>query len=99
MIKVVLFDIDNTLLDFDAYVRNSMKDGFRMFNLGPYEESMFLVFEKINTEMWRRIGESSLTYEELFKPHWNVMSKNTTYKSARCRIRKREKNTEYTGNY
>ena len=88
MIKVVLFDIDNTLLDFDAYVRNSMKDGFRMFNLGPYEESMFLVFEKINTEMWRRIGESSLTYEELLRDRWNKIFSVLDIHFDGCRFEK-----------
>ena len=28
MIKAVWLDVDNTLLDFDAYVREAMKNGF-----------------------------------------------------------------------
>ena len=28
MIKAVLLDIDNTLLDFDAYVEETLKKGF-----------------------------------------------------------------------
>ena len=51
MIKAVLFDVDNTLLDFDAYVKESMREGFEVFNLGIYDDSMFQVFQKINDEM------------------------------------------------
>ena len=30
-IKAVFIDIDNTLLDFDGYVRQTMKSGFEIF--------------------------------------------------------------------
>ena len=60
MIKAVLIDIDNTLLDFDAYVQKTMKDGFEIFDLGLYDDSMFHLFRQINTEMWRKIEQDTL---------------------------------------
>lgn len=71
MIKAIMIDIDNTLLDFDAYVKESMKNGFEKFGLGEYEDGMFSVFEKINSEMWRQIERGELTYDELLKTRWN----------------------------
>lgn len=71
MIKAVLIDIDNTLLDFDAYVKNSMKDGFQKFGIRPYEEYMYDVFEEINTKLWREIEDGTLTFNELIKVRWN----------------------------
>lgn len=71
MVKAVLIDIDNTLLDFDASVKEAMKDGFKEFGLGSYEDSMFQVFERINTEMWQEIEQGCLTYEELLQSRWN----------------------------
>lgn len=71
MIKAVLIDIDNTLLDFDAYVQDAMRDGFKKFGLGAYDDSMFLVFKQINNEMWNRIEHGTLTYENLMKERWN----------------------------
>ena len=71
MIKAVLIDIDNTLLDFDAYVQQAMRDGFEKFGLGRYEDSMYQVFWQINTEMWRGIEQGNLTYEELMASRWN----------------------------
>lgn len=71
MIKAILFDIDNTLLDFDACVREAMKSGFRKFGLRSYEDHMFETFEKINCEMWREIEKGNLTFEELLQTRWN----------------------------
>lgn len=71
MIKAVLIDIDNTLLDFDAYVKESMKEGFKKFDLGTYEDYMYQVFERINTRMWQEIERGELTYDELLKSRWN----------------------------
>ena len=34
MIKAVLLDIDNTILDFDAYVKEALEKGFSAFSLG-----------------------------------------------------------------
>ena len=51
MLKVILFDVDNTILSFDEYVKESMKNGFRKFENGTYKEEMFSVFKRINTEL------------------------------------------------
>ena len=48
MIRAVFFDIDNTLLDFDAYVKESMRTGFEKFGLPPFKEEMFAVFLREN---------------------------------------------------
>ena len=55
MIRAVLLDIDDTLLDFDAYVKNSMKDGFDKFSLAVYDDSMFRIFKQVNSEMWKKL--------------------------------------------
>lgn len=71
MIKAVLIDIDNTLLDFDAYVQQAMRDGFKAFGLVEYEDSMYQMFLQINTEMWQKIEQGVITYDELLKTRWN----------------------------
>ena len=42
--KAVFLDIDNTLLSFDGYVKQTMKEGFEHFGLKPYEPYMFDIF-------------------------------------------------------
>ena len=73
MLKVVLFDIDNTLLSFDEYVKESMRSGFEKFEIGTYEEGMFSVFNEINTGLWRLIEKGELDFEELQKKRWNMI--------------------------
>ena len=75
MIRVLFIDIDNTLLDFDGYVRETMKKGFREFDLKPYTEEMFPVFRRINTELWQEIEEGNLTLAELTKIRWSRILK------------------------
>ena len=69
--KLVLIDIDNTLLDFDAYIRRTMEEGFAYFGLRPYEPWMYDVFHRENNKLWRRIEEGTLTFPELEKIRWN----------------------------
>lgn len=71
MIRAVLLDIDNTILDFDAYVKESMRSGFEKFGLGTYDDDMFPVFKKINTGLWEDIERGALSYEGLLQCRWN----------------------------
>lgn len=71
MIKTIFFDIDNTLLSFDGYVKQTMKEGFREFGICEYDENMFDTFTKVNNSLWHRIEEGTLTFDELIKIRWN----------------------------
>ena len=73
MIKAVLFDVDDTLLSFSGYVKETMREGFSRFGLTPYSDAMFPVFERINTALWRQIELGSLTFEELTERRWNLI--------------------------
>ena len=67
MIKVVLIDIDNTLLSFTGYVKEAMREGFSLFGLKPYTEAMFPVFKSINDSLWGQLEQGTLTFEEYFR--------------------------------
>ena len=73
MIRVIFLDVDNTLLSFTGYVKQTMKEGFAHYGLKPYEESMYAVFEKINNGLWQKIEKRELTLEELMKIRWNTI--------------------------
>lgn len=73
MIKAIFFDIDNTLLDFDAYVKESLRAGLSEFGITEYSDEVYETFERINTELWHRIELGTLTYEELMKIRWNTV--------------------------
>ncbi len=73
MLKVILFDVDNTLLSFDEYVKESMKNGFEKFKIGTYEDGMFSVFNQINTGLWQQLEKGELDFEELQEKRWNMI--------------------------
>ena len=50
MIKAVFLDIDDTLLDFEAFARATMEEGFRRFNLPTYQPYMYDVFDRVEAD-------------------------------------------------
>lgn len=75
MTKVILLDIDDTLLSFQQYVKESMKSGFEVFGIGPYREEMYDTFQEINTRLWQELEQGVLSFEELKKIRWNLIFK------------------------
>lgn len=73
MLKVIFFDIDNTLLSFDEYVKESMKNGFAKYQLCAYEDEMFAVFNRINNTLWQDIEKGEMNFEELQQKRWNLI--------------------------
>ncbi len=73
MLKVILFDIDNTLLSFDEHVKESMKNGFKKFDIRIYEDEMFYIFNQINNSLWQAIEKGEIDFEELQKKRWNMI--------------------------
>ena len=66
MIKAVFLDIDNTILDFDAYVKEALESGFSAFGLGTYTPDVYEAFVRINNGLWRALEKGDLTMEALF---------------------------------
>ena len=58
--RVLLFDIDNTLLDFTAGAMQSMEVIFLEAGLA-YTPEMFGVFQTENDKLWARIEHGELT--------------------------------------
>ncbi len=73
MMKAILIDIDGTLLDFDAYVKESMREGFAKFGIADYKEEMYDTFLRINKGLWAQIEQGKLTLDGLRKVRWNMI--------------------------
>ncbi len=71
MIKAVFLDIDNTLLDFDAYVVQAMREGFRDFGFPEYRPEMYETFHRVNSGLWRALEKGEMTFDELQHCRWN----------------------------
>lgn len=74
-VKVAFIDIDNTLLDFDAYVITALKSGFEKFNLGEYKDNVYEVFTKINTKLWKQLEDKEITFPELKRIRFALVMK------------------------
>ena len=74
-IKVIFIDIDNTLLDFDEYVKETMKNGFKHFSLKEYQPYMYDIFTQENNKLWLQIEKGEITFQELEKIRWNNIFK------------------------
>ena len=74
MIKSVLIDIDNTLLDFFKSARKTTKILFEQKGL-PYSEHCADTFLEINEGLWKRIEKKEITKEEMHGIRWKLILK------------------------
>ena len=72
MIKAVLVDIDNTLLDFHKCSDESMCLAAEDFGIS-FPENYFEIFTEINNGLWTKIEKGELTRQGLFKIRWNLV--------------------------
>ena len=70
MLKAVLMDIDDTLLDFGKCAEQAMRVGFAEWGL-PFGDSTYQTFTRINDGLWRMIERGELTTQQLFAFRWN----------------------------
>lgn len=61
--RMLLFDVDNTLLDFDANERESFRS--LMKEMGEsWTEEIYGIYRDLNTRLWRCIEREEITVEE-----------------------------------
>lgn len=70
MIKAVLIDIDNTLLDFNECARYAIRSSFDEKGI-KYPSNVFDVFFEINTLLWNDIENGIITKTQLYAVRWN----------------------------
>lgn len=70
MLKAILMDIDDTLLDFGKCAEQAMRVGFAEWGL-PFGDSTYRTFTHINDGLWRMIERGELTTQQLFAFRWN----------------------------
>lgn len=78
MIKAVLTDIDNTLLDFDKCAEKAIADSCAEFKI-EYGRYIFDAFSVINDRLWKRLERKELTKAELHRIRWETIF-------ARCNV-------------
>ena len=67
MIKVVLWDIDGTLLSFKLAERAAIGTCFQIFGLGELTDEMLADYSAINARYWKRLELGELTKPEVLR--------------------------------
>lgn len=65
MIKVILWDVDGTLLDFLAAEKVAMKTCFKVLGLGECTDEMIARYSLINKKYWERLERGEMTKPEI----------------------------------
>lgn len=65
MIKVILWDIDGTLLDFEKAEYQAIKKCFEIFHLGECTDEMIGRYSNINKKYWERLERKEITKPEV----------------------------------
>lgn len=66
-IKVVLWDIDGTLLNFEEAEKYAIRAGFAKFSLGECTDSMLADYSKINRGYWQRLERGEITKSQVLE--------------------------------
>ena len=72
MIKAVLLDVDNTLLDFNLSAKAAIKAAFSELGLEFYDGIME-TFLRVNDALWRTIETKEITRSELHRVRWQII--------------------------
>ncbi len=67
MIKAILWDVDGTILDFEAAEKAAIKKGFKVHHLGEVTDEMIRDYSKINISFWERLEKKELTKKEVLR--------------------------------
>lgn len=65
MIRTILWDVDNTLLDFNAAERAALKTLFAEFGIGECTDAMVARYSAINVSFWQRLERGELTKDRV----------------------------------
>ncbi len=67
MIKTILWDVDGTLLDFNAAERAAVRTLFSEFGLGECTDTMLARYHEINTVFWQRLERNEVTKKQVLE--------------------------------
>ena len=72
MIRALLWDVDETLLDFGAAQSAALKTLFSEFGLGPCTDAMVARYDAINHIFWQRLERGEITKPEVLIGRFNL---------------------------
>jgi len=74
MIKYVLIDVDDTIIDFHKSSEDSLRKMFALKGY-PFKEDTMEIFHKVNLPLWKQVTEGKMTVNELRLIRFNEVFK------------------------
>jgi len=65
--NILFWDLDETILNFEAAERAALQKGFREFHLGPCTDEMMRRYHVINIKYWERLERGEITKPEVLR--------------------------------
>lgn len=75
-IKVILWDIDGTVLNFAASEKAGVKKCFEQFQLGECTDEMIAEYAEINQKYWQKLERGELTKQEVLEGRFEEFFSN-----------------------
>jgi len=72
--KTILFDIDDTLIDFDIDQKTAFKEAVKKIGY-VCNDKMYEDYNKINLSMWEELNLGKMTLNEVFVNRFSVFFK------------------------
>lgn len=69
---ILLFDLDNTILDFNSGERAALSGAFRHFGIEPTEE-VLSAYHKINIKYWEKLETGELSRREVLEGRFDEL--------------------------
>ncbi|MCR5207305.1 MAG: YjjG family noncanonical pyrimidine nucleotidase [Eubacterium sp.] len=76
MFKILLWDLDNTLLDFREAEAYSIKKRFEEYGLGVLDDEAVARYSKINDYYWQRLETGEMSKEHILEARFETFFKN-----------------------
>lgn len=74
MIKYVLIDVDDTIIDFYKSSEDSLRKMFALKGY-PFKEDTMEIFHRVNSPLWKQVTEGKMTVEHLRQIRFNEVFK------------------------
>ena len=68
----LLFDVDDTLLDFSAAEQSALHETLQQFNLPDNEETIG-IYQKINSSLWASLEKGEIKKDKLVIKRFSVL--------------------------
>lgn len=96
--KKILFDLDDTILDFRTAERNAIRQTFEEFSL-PADEAVLRRYSEINLGCWQRLELGTMTRDEVLVGRFELLFRELGLEASARAVQDRYESLLESGHY